>query len=49
MTFKEVARIAYGSYQEWQRVFDLNQSYPADAGVPACTKVRLGIDAKVSP
>ena len=47
MTFREIAKLAYGSDQEWQRVFDLNQTYPSDAMLPAGTRVRLTADAKV--
>ena len=47
MTFREIAKQAYGTDQEWQRVFDLNQTYPADAKLPAGTRVRLTADAKV--
>ena len=47
MTFRDIARLAYGSDQEWQRVFDLNQTYSSDAVLPAGTKVWLSADAKV--
>jgi hypothetical protein len=47
MTFREIAKQAYGTDQEWQRVFDLNQTYPSDATLPAGTRVRLTADAKV--
>lgn len=47
MTFREIAKQAYGNDQEWQRVFDLNLNYPADAKLPTGTRVRLTGDAKV--
>jgi hypothetical protein len=41
MTFRDIATEVYGSDQEWQRVFDLNPRYAADAVLPAGTKVRV--------
>jgi nucleoid-associated protein YgaU len=47
MTFKDIARAAYGTDQDWQRVFDLNPQFSAGAVLPPGTKVRLSSDAKV--
>lgn len=41
MTFRDIATQIYGSDQEWQRVFDLNPRYSADAVLPPGTKVRV--------
>ncbi|MFO0935952.1 MAG: hypothetical protein U0798_05480 [Gemmataceae bacterium] len=47
MTFKEIARQAYGSEDDWQRVFNLNSRYSADAVIPANTKIKLTNDARI--
>jgi hypothetical protein len=46
-TFRELSKEAYGSEQEWQRIFNLNPNYSSDATIPAGTRIRLTADARI--